>query len=72
MKRITERIIVVDFVRKKVIDKVRDHCRLTGSYRRPAHNKCNINVTPKQFFLQILHHLYFTNSVKMIVTYFLK
>ena len=22
-------------------DKGRDHCHLTGKYRRPAHNKCN-------------------------------
>ena len=26
-------------------DKVRDHCHLTGKYRRPAHNTCKINVT---------------------------
>ena len=26
-------------------DKVTDHCRLTGKYRGPAHNICNINVT---------------------------
>ena len=25
-------------------DKVRDHCHLTGKYKRPAHNVCNINV----------------------------
>ena len=29
-------------------DKVRDHCHLTGDYRGPIHNKCNINVTQKQ------------------------
>ena len=26
-------------------DKVRNHCQLTGKYRRPAHSKCNFNVT---------------------------
>ena len=26
-------------------DKVRDPCHLTGKYRSPAPNKCNINVT---------------------------
>ena len=28
-------------------DKVRDHCHLTGNYRGPAHNTCNINVKQK-------------------------
>ena len=28
-------------------DKVRDHCHLTGKYRRPAHNVGNINVKQK-------------------------
>ena len=28
-------------------DKVRDHCQLTGKYRGPAHNTCNINVKQK-------------------------
>ena len=27
---------------------VRDHCHLTGRYRGPAHNTCNMNVTQKQ------------------------
>ena len=36
------------FREKNSIDKVRDHCHLTGSDRRPAHNKCNINVRQKQ------------------------
>ena len=27
--------------------KVRDHCHLTGKYRGPAHNICNINVEQK-------------------------
>ena len=40
-------------------DKVRDHCHLTGSYRGPAHNTCNINVTQKQsnFIPFIFHNL---------------
>ena len=28
-------------------DKVRDQCHLTGEYRGPVHNNCNINVTRK-------------------------
>ena len=28
-------------------DKVRDHCHLTGKYRGPTHNTCNINVKRK-------------------------
>ena len=28
-------------------DKVRDHCHLTGKYRGPSHNVCNINVKQK-------------------------
>ena len=42
-------MIVVDFVKKKIFcDKVRDHCYLTGKYKGPAHNKCEINVRQKQ------------------------
>ena len=29
-------------------DKVRDHCQLTGRYRGPAHNICNINVSQQK------------------------
>ena len=36
------------FCEKQILsDKVRDHCHLTGNYRRPAHNTCNINVKQK-------------------------
>ena len=31
-----------------LIDKIRDHCPLTVSYRGPAHQSCNIKVTQKQ------------------------
>ena len=30
-----------------ISDKVLEHCHLTGKYRRPAHNTCNINVKQK-------------------------
>ena len=33
MKKIIEVIIFVDFVKKILSDKVRDHCHLTGNYR---------------------------------------
>ena len=29
------------------LDKVRDHCQLTGNYRGPAHNQCNLKVEQK-------------------------
>ena len=61
------------FCEKEIIsDKVRDHCHLTGSYRGPAHNTCNINVTQKQsnFIPFIFHnfsnydcHMFFTKLV---------
>ena len=36
------------FCEKEILsDKVRDHCHLTGKYRGPAHNTCNINVKLK-------------------------
>ena len=36
------------FCEKEILsDKVRDHCQLTGKYRGPAHNTCNINVKQK-------------------------
>ena len=46
------------FCEKEIItDKVRDHCHLTGSYRGPAHSKCNINVTQKQSnFIPFIFH----------------
>ena len=59
------------FCEKKIqSDKVRDHCPLTGYYRRPAHNKCNNIVTQDQsnFIPFIFHnfsnydcHMFFKN-----------
>ena len=38
-------------------DKVRDHCHLTGNYRGPAHNVCNINVKQKDSnFIPFIFH----------------
>ena len=38
-------------------DKVRDHCHLTGNYRGPSHNTCNINVIQKQSnFIPFIFH----------------
>ena len=40
--------IICRFCEKQILsDKVRDHCHLTGKYRGPAHNTCNINVKQK-------------------------
>ena len=48
MKKTIEKTIVVDFLKKNIESgKVRDHCHLTGKYRGPAHNTCNINVKQK-------------------------
>ena len=44
--------------------KVRDHCHLTGRYRKPAHSNRNINVTQNL----ILYLLHFIILVIMIVT----
>ena len=51
-------INICRFCEKEIIsDKVRDHCHLTGSYRGPAHSKCNVNVTQKQRnFIPFLFH----------------
>ena len=47
--------------KEKLSDKVRDHCHLTGKYRGPAHNTCNINVKQKDSnFIPIAFHN-FTN-----------
>ena len=37
-------------------DKVCDHCHLTGKYRGPAHNNCNLNLKQKVNFISIFFH----------------
>ena len=62
MKKIEEKNIFVDFVKKQIIsDKVRHHCHLTPKYRGPAHNTCNNNVTQKQGnFIPFIFHIFGT------------
>ena len=51
-------LLFVNFVKKIIDIKVRDHCHLTGKYRGPKQNTCNINVQQKDshFFSVILHN----------------
>ena len=46
------------FCEKEILsDKVKDHCHLTGFYRGPAHNVCNIGVTQNQSkFIPFIFH----------------
>jgi hypothetical protein len=39
------------------LDKVRDHCHITGEYRGPAHNSCNLNFKNKPFIPVVAHNL---------------
>ena len=49
---------VCRFCEKEILtDKVRDHCHLTGKYRGPAQNICDINVTQDQSnFIPFIFH----------------
>ena len=38
-------------------DRVRDHCHLTGIYRGPAHNGCNVNYKVAKFYPVVFHNL---------------
>ena len=39
------------------MDKVRDHCHVTGKFRGAAHNKCNINLRLPRKLSIIFHNL---------------
>ena len=39
-------------------DSVRDHCHITGKYRGPAHNECNLQLrlSPKTMTIPVVFH----------------
>ena len=39
------------------LDRVRDHCHLTGKYRGAAHNKCNLQYRRPKFIPVVFHNL---------------
>ena len=41
----------------EIVDKVRDHCHLTGRFRGPAHSSCNLNFKIAKFIPIFLHNL---------------
>ena len=67
--------IICRFCEKEILsDKIRDHCHLTGKYRGPTHNTCNINVkqkdgnvTPFAFHIFINYdcHMFFKRLVDL-------
>ena len=42
---------------KLSMDKVRDHCHVTGKFRGATHNKCNINLRLPKKLPIIFHNL---------------
>ena len=53
-------INICRFCEKEIIfDRISDHCHLTGKYRGPAHNICNINVNQKDSnFIAFVFHIF--------------
>ena len=62
-------INICRFCEKEMLsDKVRDHCHLTGKYRGPAHNTCNINVKQKDSnFIPFAFHKFSTYDCNMFL-----
>ena len=48
-------------------DRVRDHCNMSGKFSGAAHEICNL-----KYKVQSFSQLYFTISLDIIATYFLK
>ena len=47
-------------------DRVSDHCHLTGEYRDPAHNLCNINVSQqKSNIVSFIFHIFINYDCHM-------
>ena len=57
-EKVFENITIRRFCEKEIIDnKVRDHCHLTGEYRSPIHNTCNLNIKQKDCnFIPFIFH----------------
>jgi len=45
------------FLEEDGLNKVRDHCHLTGKYRGPAHSKCNLKFKYPKHIPVIIHNL---------------
>ena len=53
--------------KENVSDKIKDYCHLTGKYRGPAHNSCNINVTQKQSnFIPFIFHKFSNDDCRLL------
>ena len=54
-KKLIHAIFVIKNILKKII--VRDHCHITGKYRGPAHQDCNLNFQLTDKIPVIFHNL---------------
>ena len=44
-------------IKKKIKDKVRDHCHITGKFRGPAHKECNSKLRIPRKLPIVFHNL---------------
>jgi predicted transcriptional regulator len=45
-----------NLIKDGVVDKVRDHCHITGKYRGACHNACNLNLRMNRFIPVVGHN----------------